>query len=140
MEPTFKVLLVEDISMIRTLIRHQLAELGITHVVMAADGAGALDLLIKEPDVDLILCDWHMAPMDGLTFCAQVQTTPHLGGRRIPVLFMTSDERLTDPVKRKRALEQARDLCIVDILIKPFETADLRSALVRCASFSAPAA
>lgn len=118
--------------MIRTLIRHQLRELGIGNVSATSDGAEALDLLSHEPDVDLILCDWHMAPMDGLTFCAKVQATPHLGGRRIPVLFMTSDERLIDPEKRRRTLETAKDLGIIDILIKPFATEALRDALVRC--------
>jgi len=130
-ESTFKVLIVEDISMIRTLLRHQLRELGILSVAACSDGAEALDLLLNEPDVDLILCDWHMTPMDGLTFCAQVQATPYLGGRQIPVLFMTSDERLTDPDKRRRTLETARDLGIVDILIKPFATEALREVLAR---------
>ena len=130
---SLKVLVVEDISMFRTLIRHQLAELGITQVVTTGDGAEALDLLLSEPDFDLILCDWHMEQMDGLDFCARVQATPHLGGRRIPVLFMTGDARLAeDPEKRRRALETARELGIVDILIKPFTATDLRNTLEHC--------
>ena len=118
--------------MIRTLLRHQLSEIGITRVVMTAEGTEALALLQREPDVDLILCDWHMAPMDGLSFCAQVQKIPYLGGRRIPVLFMTGDERLTDSEKRRRALETAKDLGIVDILLKPFKTEQLRAVVTRC--------
>ena len=119
--------------MFRTLIRHQLAELGITQVATTGDGAEALDLLLNEPDFDLILCDWHLEEMDGLEFCARVQATPYLGGRRIPVLFMTGDERLAeDAGKRQRALETARDLGIVDILIKPFTADDIRAVLERC--------
>ena len=132
---SLKVLVVEDISMFRTLIRHQLAELGITQVVTTGDGAEALDLLLSEPDFDLILCDWHMEQMDGLDFCARVQATPHLGGRRIPVLFMTGDTKLADPEKRKRALGPAHSLGITDILIKPFTVADLRDVLARCAGY-----
>ena len=132
-DPSLKVLVVEDVSMLRTLIRHQLAEIGITRVATAGDGAEALDLLLGEPDVDLILCDWHLEQMDGLDFCARVQAIPYLGGRRIPVLFMTGDERLAeDPNKRRRALETARDLGIVDILIKPFNADDILAALTRC--------
>ena len=130
---SLKVLVVEDISMFRTLIRHQLAEIGVTQVVTTGDGVEALDLLLNEPDFDLILCDWHMEQMDGLDFCARVQATPYLGGRRIPVLFMTGDERLAeDPVKRQRALETARELGIIDILIKPFTADDIRATLERC--------
>ncbi len=138
MKASFKVLVVEDISMLRTLIRHQLAELGVTQVATAGDGAEALDLLLHEPDFDLILCDWHMEQMDGLEFCAKVQATPYLHGRRIPILLMTGDERLAeDPVKRQRALESARDLGIIDILIKPFTADHIRAALGRFASLSA---
>ncbi|MEI7607215.1 MAG: response regulator [Rhodospirillaceae bacterium] len=130
---SLKVLVVEDVSMFRTLIRHQLAEIGITQVATTGDGAEALDLLLNEPDFDLILCDWHLEEMDGLEFCARVQATPYLGGRRIPVLFMTGDERLAeDAGKRQRALETARDLGIVDILIKPFTANDIRAVLERC--------
>ena len=132
-DPSLKVLVVEDVSMFRTLIRHQLSEIGITRVATASDGTEALDLLLGEPDFDLILCDWHLEQMDGLDFCARVQATPYLGGRRIPVLFMTGDERLAeDADKRRRALETARELGIVDILIKPFTAADILAALTRC--------
>ncbi len=133
MKAALKVLVVEDVSVFRTLIRHQLAEIGITKVICTGDGVEALDLLLNEPDFDLILSDWHMEHMDGLEFCARVQATPYLGGRRIPVLLMTGDERLAeDSAKRKRALETARDLGIIDILIKPFTAADIQASLDRC--------
>ncbi len=129
MGSSFKVLVVEDLAMMRMLIRHQLGELGITRVVTAADGLEALDLLQREPDIDLIMCDWHMEPMDGLVFCARVQKIPYLGGRNIPVLFMTADERLSDPVRRTRALESAKELGIIDIIIKPFSIEELGAIL-----------
>ncbi len=118
--------------MFRTLIRSQLNQLGITRIEMAPDGMAALELLLREPDVDLILCDWHMTPMDGLVFCAKVQATPYLCGRKIPVLFMTGDDRLKDTDRRHRTLESARDLGIIDILVKPFGTEELRAALALC--------
>lgn len=132
---SYKVMLVEDVKMIRTLIRHQLGELGITEIVMASDGAEALELLLREPGVDVILCDWHMEPMDGLSFCGQVQATAQLRGRRVPVVFMTSDDRLADPDKRRRTLETAKAIGIVGMLTKPFSTDDLRAMLIRSGGF-----
>ncbi len=129
-----KVLVVEDLAIVRSLIRQQLAALGITRVTEAEDGASALTLLKREPDIDLILCDWHMTPMDGLEFCAQVQAIPYLGGRKIPVLFMTGDQKLADAKRRRRTLDSARDLGIVDILIKPFGSEALREKLAECAA------
>lgn len=125
----FKVLLVEDTATFRAIIRHQLLALNLDEVVMAADGAEALTILRDREDIDLIISDWHMAPMDGLTFCAAVQQSPRLKGRQMPVVFMTGDAGFADPDKRERALEQARGLGIVDILPKPFTSDRLKAAL-----------
>ncbi|MEI7607214.1 MAG: response regulator [Rhodospirillaceae bacterium] len=130
-----KVLIVEDTATFRLIVRRQLVSLGINSVTMAADGEEALELLRAEPDFDVILSDWHMAPMDGLTFCARVQQIPYLRGRHIPVVFMTGDTKLADPEKRKRALGQAHSFGITDILIKPFTATDLRDVLARCAGY-----
>ena len=135
----FKILLVEDVKTIRTMILLQLGELGIDQVAVAVDGTEALSTLARDPDIDLILSDWHMEPMDGLDFCARIQALPRLRGRRIPVVFMTNDERLADPAKRTRALETARGIGIVDILMKPFSTEDLRAVLARCGGVDASA-
>ena len=130
-----KVMVVEDTVTYQLIVRRQLAALGINSVVMTADGKEALDTLRREPDVDVILSDWHMAPMDGLTFCAAVQAVPYLRGRQIPVIFMTGDAKLADPVKRRRALEPAHSLGITEILLKPFTVDDLRQVLTRCAGY-----
>jgi two-component system chemotaxis response regulator CheY len=131
-----KVLVVEDTATFRMIIRRQFAAVGIHQVAMAADGSEALDLVEQEPDFDLILCDWHMAPMDGLTFCAKVQERRYISERRIPILFMTGDSKLADPNRRARALAQARGLGIVDIITKPFNVADLREVLARGLGYS----
>ena len=134
-----KVLIVEDTATFRLIVRRQLTTLGINSVTTAVDGEEALELLRAEPDFDVILCDWHMAPMDGFTFCAAVQQIPYLRGRHIPVVFMTGDTKLADPEKRRRALGKAHSLGITDILIKPFTADDIRATLERC-GILAPAA
>jgi CheY-like chemotaxis protein len=127
-----KILIVEDTATFRAILRHQLIGLGITSLWMATDGEEALGMLWQQPDFDLILCDWHMHPMDGLTFCSKVRTIPTLQERAIPVLFMTADAKLANPVTRERILEHARGLGIVEILPKPFETDELKTTLERC--------
>ena len=130
-----KVLIVEDTATFRLIVRRQLNALGINSVTTAVDGEEALALLQHEPDFDVILCDWHMAPMDGFAICASVQKVPYLRGRNIPVIFMTGDTKLADPEKRRRALGPAHSLGISDILIKPFTVNDLRNVLARCAGY-----
>ena len=127
-----KILVVEDTATFRAILRHQLVGLGFTNVWMAADGGEALKLLQSEQDFDIIICDWHMHPMDGLTFCGVVQSIPNPHGRTIPVLFMSADPKLADPHKRTRMLEPARKVGIVEILPKPFEVVELKATLDRC--------
>ena len=126
-----KILIVEDTATFRAILRHQLVSIGITSVWMAADGEEALRMLEHESDFDAILCDWHMHPMDGLTFCSKLQGVPGMNGRTIPVLFITSDPKLADPEKRARMLEPAKGIGIVDILPKPFTIEALKETLDR---------
>ena len=130
-----KILIVEDTATFRAILRHQLMGLGITSLWMATDGAEALGTLQQQPDFDVILCDWHMHPMDGLTFCSKVRSVPTLQNRAIPVLFMTADAKLANPATRERILEHAKGLGIVEILPKPFEADALKTTLERCLGY-----
>lgn len=123
------VLLVEDTATFRAIVRHQLLAMNMDTVHVAADGQEALAELRRNPDIDLIISDWHMAPMDGLTFCGMVRRVPGLAGRRLPVVFMTADAKLADEDRRRRVLEASGHLGIIAILPKPFTTAQLREAL-----------
>lgn len=123
------VLIVEDTATFRMLVRQQLLSMNMAKVYVAADGAEALKMLKNNKDIDLIISDWHMAPMDGLTFCGMVQQTPALRGRQIPVVFMSADNKLADDDRREKVLAASRHLGIIAILPKPFTAEQLRAAL-----------
>ena len=126
-----KMLVVEDTATFRSIIRHQLLSVGITSIWMAADGEEALSIIQQQPDIDAIICDWHMHPMDGLTFCSKIRDVPAVAGRSIPVLFMTADPKMADRTTRARLVEPFRILGILEVLTKPFNTTELRVALSR---------
>lgn len=65
---TVRVLIVEDDPEYAEWIELALLALGIKNVEKAVDGVVALDLIDKGTAVDLIICDWLMPNMDGLTF------------------------------------------------------------------------
>ncbi len=133
-----KIMVVEDTATFRGILRHQLITIGITNIWMAADGEEALTMLHDQPDIDAIICDWHMHPMDGLTFCSKIRDVLTLQGRVIPVIFMTSDPKFADPEKRARLIEPVRNIGITEILPKPFNTNDLQETLSRCIGYRAP--
>ena len=133
-----KVMVVDDSSTLRLVLRKQLIELGITSISMATDGKEALEMLGRDTDFDLIMCDWHMEPMDGLTFCAKVQETPELKGRYIPILLMTADDKLANNDRKDRMLPIIKRLGIIGILRKPFSHDDIKTILSRSAASSGP--
>ena len=62
-----KVLVVDDSKSIRQIERKYLEEMG-HEVVEAENGEEALKVLKENPDVKLILLDWHMPVMNGYEF------------------------------------------------------------------------
>jgi len=65
---TIRVLIVEDDPDYAEWIELALLALDIKNVEKAVDGVVALDLIDKGTAFDLIICDWLMPNMDGLTF------------------------------------------------------------------------
>lgn len=63
-----RALVVDDSRTIRMILTKMLMELGFETVPGAGNGAEALDLMSRYPDIDLVLVDWNMPQMNGLEF------------------------------------------------------------------------
>jgi two-component system chemotaxis response regulator CheY len=59
------VLVVDDYSTMRRIVRSLLQQIGITKIAEAGDGSAALGKL-REETFDLVISDWNMDPMTGL--------------------------------------------------------------------------
>ncbi len=83
------VLIVDDSRAMRRLHREVLSELAEVDVAEAEDGVQAIyELQSRNFQVDLILVDWMMPRMDGLTLVKLLKSNENL--RRIPILMVTS--------------------------------------------------
>ncbi len=70
-----KILLVEDQTEARAMMRNMLMELGITQIFEAPDGREALNFIDSAFDfIDLIVCDWNMPQMSGVELLRQLRT------------------------------------------------------------------
>jgi len=70
-----KVLIVDDQSEIRSLIREVLVEAGIYQIFEAGDGRSAMQFVDADFDmVNLIVCDWNMPGMNGVDFLRQIRS------------------------------------------------------------------
>jgi two-component system OmpR family response regulator len=107
-----KILVVDDDSHIRDIVRFALAREGHT-VVEAENGARALALAAQERP-DLIVLDIMMPEIDGLEVCRRLRT----GGDRTPIIFLSSRNEKADWVV---GLELGGD----DYVGKPFSPREL---------------
>ncbi|HEA25713.1 MAG TPA: response regulator, partial [Ectothiorhodospiraceae bacterium] len=72
-----KILVVDDFSTMRRIIKNLLRELGFTNTQEADDGNTALPML-KDGDFELLITDWNMPGMEGIDLLKAVRADPNL--------------------------------------------------------------
>ncbi|MCX7874111.1 MAG: response regulator [Caldimicrobium sp.] len=85
-----KALVVDDSKAIRQIERKYLEELGF-HVLEAENGEVALSILKEDPQIDLILLDWHMPVMNGYEFLKKMRENPAYS--HIKVMMVTTENQ-----------------------------------------------
>jgi two-component system phosphate regulon response regulator PhoB len=115
-QPT--VLLVEDESAQREVIRYNLEAEGFA-VVIAEDGEKGL-MLVDEEMPDLIILDWMLPKVSGIEICRQLKARPATRG--IPIIMLSARSEELD---RVRGLETGAD----DYMIKPYSVVELMARL-----------
>jgi two-component system, chemotaxis family, chemotaxis protein CheY len=113
-----RILLVDDSKTMRNIQKAVLAQLGFTEVLEATDGQ---DALAKAPDykAQLMLVDWNMPNMDGLTFVK----TWRQNDRKTPIIMVTTE------AEKARVIEAIK-AGVNNYVVKPF-TPDLLSQRIQ---------
>ena len=118
-DQNMKILIVDDFSTMRRIIRNMLRQLGYINMVEAVDGAEALSLLHREK-VDFVISDWNMPNMSGLDLLKAIRADENL--KPIPVLLVTA-EALKEYVRE--AVKAGVNNCVV----KPFTVETLKEKI-----------
>jgi two-component system chemotaxis response regulator CheY len=106
------ILIIDDSRLMRQLQRGILSTLGPVELVEADSGLAAIqELQARNFQVDLILVDWVMPVMDGITFVQHIKSNPNL--RAIPILMVTS---CSDEPRMREAWKCG----VAGYLLKPF--------------------
>jgi len=113
MNKDIKILIVDDFSTMRRIIKNFLQDLGFSNTAEADDGQTALPLL-KSGNFEFLVTDWNMPGMDGLTLLKKIRADEKLKG--LPVLMVTAE------AKREQIIEAAH-AGVNGYVVKPF-TAD----------------
>jgi len=118
-----RALVVDDNAYARAISAAGLKKLGVGDVVEADGGAAAILHLMTEP-FDFMLMDWYMPDVSGAGLMI-VLRDPRFGpASRLPVILMTAYASRDNVVR-------ARELGVNEVLVKPFSTDQLGTALGR---------
>jgi two-component system chemotaxis response regulator CheY len=116
------VLVVDDNQHMRTLIRTILESLGVAHILDARDGAHALEKM-AQTQVDLVVLDWNMEPMDGLELTRHLRRSTDSPDPFVPVIMLSGH------TERSRVM-QARDAGVTEFMAKPVSARSLYARIV----------
>lgn len=115
-----KILLVDDMDVIRKITTDQLKRMGIGSVIQAENGLQALNYL-RDRNVDLIISDWEMPKMDGLTLLQKLRENRRWAN--IPFIMIPADaarEQIIGAIKAG----------VTDLMVKPFTVGMLRQRVL----------
>ncbi len=111
MPPTdIRILVVDDMSTMRRIIRNILDQLGYSNVDEAENGKQALAKLKKEK-FDFVVTDWNMPEMDGLSLVKAIRSDEEL--KHLPVLMVTAEAK-------KENVMEALKAGVNNYIVKPF--------------------
>ena len=116
-----KILVVDDFSTMRRIIKNLLKDLGFANIQEADDGSTALPML-QQSDFDFVVTDWNMPGMQGIDLLRAIRADANL--KHIPVLMVTAEAK-------KEQIVAAAQAGVNGYVIKPFTAATLKEKLVK---------
>ena len=121
MDKGIRILIVDDFSTMRRIVKNLLNDLGFTNTAEADDGTTAL-IELQKAKFDLVVTDWNMPGMAGIDLLKAIRADESLA--KIPVLMVTAE------AKREQIIEAAQ-AGVNGYIIKPFTAATLEDKLAK---------
>ncbi|KAF1694562.1 response regulator [Pseudoxanthomonas jiangsuensis] len=114
-----RILIVDDFSTMRRIVKNLLNDLGYSNTAEADDGTTALAALRSAP-FDFVVTDWNMPGMTGIDLLRAIRADDKL--KTLPVLMVTAE------AKREQIIEAAQN-GVNGYIIKPFTAQTLEEKL-----------
>lgn len=118
-DTSLKVLVVDDMSTMRRIIKNVLKQIGFSDLVEAENGQDALAKL-KAGDIGFIVSDWNMPVMQGIDLLRAVRADAEL--KHLPFLMVTAEAQ-------KDNIIQAVQAGVSNYVVKPFTAEALQAKL-----------
>jgi two-component system, chemotaxis family, chemotaxis protein CheY len=119
-----KILVVDDMSTMRKIIKNMLTQIGFTNISEADDGAPAWEMikqgLENNQPFEFVVSDWNMPQMTGLQLLQNVRANDKL--KSLPFLMVTAEAEQSNVVIAVKA-------GVSNFIVKPFSAAVLKEKI-----------
>lgn len=119
MDKNMKILVVDDFSTMRRIVKNLLRDLGFTNTHEADDGSTAWPML-QSGDFDFVVTDWNMPGMTGIELLQKIRADERL--KTVPVLMVTAEAKRDQIVAAAQA-------GVNGYVVKPFTAAALKEKI-----------
>ena len=128
-DTSLKVLVVDDMSTMRRIVKNVLKQIGFSDMVEAENGQDALNKL-KAGDIGFIVSDWNMPVMQGIDLLRAVRADAEL--KHLPFLMVTAEAQ-------KDNIIEAVQAGVSNYVVKPFTAEALQAKLEKIFAKTQPA-
>jgi two-component system chemotaxis response regulator CheY len=129
-DTSLKVLVVDDMSTMRRIVKNVLKQIGFSDMVEAENGQDALNKLRAAGDFGLVVSDWNMPVMQGIDLLRAVRADAEL--KHLPFLMVTAEAQ-------KENIIEAVQAGVSNYVVKPFTAEALQGKLEKIFAKSQPA-
>lgn len=115
-----KLLVVDDSSTMRRIIKNTLSRLGFEDVLEGEDGVQGWNALNANPDVGMLITDWNMPEMNGLELVKKVRADSRFAD--LPIIMVTTEGGKAEVITALKA-------GVNNYIVKPFTPQVLKEKL-----------
>ena len=108
--PNMRILVVDDFSTMRRIIKNILRQLGFNNIVEADDGTTAWEIMNKDR-VEFVISDWNMPKMTGIDLLRKVRGSEEFAD--VPFLMVTAEAQQENIIEAVQAK-------VSNYIVKPF--------------------
>jgi two-component system, chemotaxis family, chemotaxis protein CheY len=121
LDKNMKILVVDDFSTMRRIVRNLLVELGFSNgLIQEADDGNAALAMLKANAFDMVVTDWNMPNMTGIELLQAIRAEPKL--KSMPVLMVTAENN-------REQIIAAAQAGVNGYVVKPFTAVTLKEKL-----------
>ena len=115
-----KLVVVDDSSTMRRIIKNTLARLGYKDILEGEDGVKGWEVLDANPDVGMLITDWNMPEMNGLELVKKTRADERF--KDLPIIMVTTEGGKAEVITALKA-------GVNNYIVKPFTPQVLKEKL-----------